>query len=62
MLVKLISAQGPVSAAELVMAIGYKAAGAGEENVAEWHVSNLRKKIGPRRIKTVRGQGYVWIG
>jgi two-component system response regulator BasR len=62
LLAKLVSAApSPVSVAGLVASLGYQFAGAAE-NVGQWHIHNLRKKVGHKRIKTLRGQGYVWVG
>ena len=32
-----------------------------DDNTLSVHVSRLREKIGPERIKTVRGVGYQWV-
>lgn len=61
MLAKLVSAApSPVPVAELVASLGYQFVGAAE-NVGQWHIHNLRKKVGHKRIRTLRGQGYVWV-
>jgi DNA-binding response OmpR family regulator len=30
----------------------------GDERAGDLHISNLRRKLGPDTIETVRGQGY----
>ncbi len=62
LLVRLVSAApSPVLAVELVSALGYRCTEAAE-NIGQWHIHNLRKKVGTQRIKTLRGKGYVWVG
>jgi two-component system, OmpR family, response regulator QseB len=44
---------------ETLLDIGRSAGNAGESNVLDVHVSNLRRKIGDGIVRTVRGVGYV---
>jgi DNA-binding response OmpR family regulator len=58
-LVELLTHQGtPLSRARLEESL-YGWQEEVESNAIEVHVSNLRKKLGPGLIRTIRGVGYV---
>jgi len=61
-LAKLVSsAPAVVSVAELAAALGYQPVRLAGD-ISQWHIHNLRKKVGRKRIRTVYGQGYLWVG
>jgi DNA-binding response OmpR family regulator len=61
-LAKLVSsAPAVVPVAEMTAALGYQPLQKAE-GIGQWHIHNLRKKLGRKRIRTVYGQGYLWVG
>lgn len=60
-LAKLISERSIVTRAALLDALWDIDSRFVEDNTLSVHVSRLREKVGPERIKTIRGVGYQWV-
>lgn len=60
-LAKLISERSIVTRAALLDALWDIDSRFVEDNTLSVHISRLREKVGPERIKTIRGVGYQWV-
>lgn len=60
-LAKLISERSIVTRAALLDALWDVDSRFVDDNTLSVHISRLREKVGPGRIKTIRGVGYQWV-
>ncbi len=60
-LAKLMSQQGVLTRSALLEALWDADSRFVDDNTLSVHVSRLREKVGPERIKTIRGVGYQWV-
>lgn len=60
-LAKLISERCIVTRAALLDALWDVDSRFVDDNTLSVHISRLREKVGPERIKTIRGVGYQWV-
>lgn len=60
-LAKLISERSIVTRAALLDALWDIDSRFVDDNTLSVHISRLREKVGPERIKTIRGVGYQWV-
>lgn len=60
-LAKLMSEQSIITRAALLDALWDVDSRFVDDNTLSVHVSRLREKVGPERIKTIRGVGYQWV-
>ncbi len=58
---RLISQQGIATRAALLEALWDVDSRFVDDNTLSVHISRLREKVGPERIKTIRGVGYQWV-
>lgn len=61
LLAKLLSQRSIVTRSMLLDALWDVDSRFVDDNTLSVHISRLREKVGPERIKTVRGVGYQWV-